>query len=276
MSNAESDHKSGTGTADHSHVIERAGEHVQLGLLLQLSVFAAVGTLLMLLAPEAPWSIKLLLIALVFLTLKRWGGILVLVLVQGDLFLREGRELLVLNGSGGVVFVFVVIAVLMFVARQRLLLQQIARDTIFSLARNLLSSDMTDASQENRRDTGGVILRIFASAIRGLILLFCCTAVARSLLGMLPSNRDLTSNLRDLANIDPQMSMAGVLIISLVAAWVVVSEISWRQMTAAQSRVYLRSAFVKIHYRDLRMIVLRRLRIRRKRIAAIKSQKQQG
>ena len=44
-------------------VYERPGESLQLGLVLQISVFVVVAALLMLLAPEAPWSIRLLIIA---------------------------------------------------------------------------------------------------------------------------------------------------------------------------------------------------------------------
>lgn len=276
MSVSETGYQDQAARPEPAHVFERAGDHVHLGLFVQLSVFAVVGTLLMLLAPEAPWSVKLLLIALVFLTLKRWGGVLVLMLVQTDLFLREGREFPILRGSDGVIFVFVVVAVLMFVARQRLLLQQIARDTLSSLAKSLFTPDTTASPREERDDVGKVVRRTFGAAFRGANLLFCCVAGARILIGILPTNRELTGNLRELAGMDPQMSTAVILGVSLVAAWTVLSEISWRQMTVAQSRMYLRSTFVKDHYRDLRLIVMRRLKIRRQRLAAMSSKKPAG
>ena len=251
-------------------VYERPGESLHLGLVLQISVFVVVAALLMLLAPEAPWSIRLLIIALVMLTLKRWGGVLVLMLVQGDLVLREGRDMAILNGSGGVLFVLVVMAVLMFVARQRELLQQIARSSLLQVAREFLNSD--DAPVESPKEFSVPANRIFSSALRGITLLFGCVVIARVALGMLPTNREVTAGLRDFLDVDPSLTAGALLIVSLFAVWIAVSEISWRQMTAAQARMYLRSAFLKLHYADLRMIVRKRLKVRQQRLTAAKAQ----
>ena len=250
-------------------VYERPGESLHLGLVLQISVFVVVAALLMLLAPEAPWSIRLLIIALVMLTLKRWGGVLVLMLVQGDLVLREGRDMAILNGSGGVLFVLVVMGVLMFVARQRELLQQIARSSLLQVAREFLNSG--EASAESSKEFSIPAARIFSSALRGITLLFGCIVMARVLLGMLPTNREVTAGLRDYIDVDPSLTAGAMLIVSLFAVWIAVSEVSWRQMTAAQARMYLRSAFLKLHYADLRMIVRRRLKVRQQRLTAAKA-----
>ena len=250
-------------------VYERPGESLQLGLLLQISVFVVVAALLMLLAPEAPWSIRLLIIALVMLTLKRWGGVLVLMLVQGDLVLREGRDMAILNGSGGVLFVLVVMAVRMFVARQRELLQQIARSSLLQVAREFLNS--SEAPSESPKEFSIPAGRIFSSALRGITLLFGCVVIARVVLGMLPTNREVTAGLRDFIDVDPSLMAGAMLIVCLFAVWIAVSEVSWRQMTTAQARMYLRSAFLKLHYADLRMIVRRRLKVRQQRLAAAKA-----
>jgi hypothetical protein len=223
----------------------------------------------MLLAPEAPWSIRLLIIALVMLTLKRWGGVLVLMLVQGDLVLREGRDMAILNGSGGVLFVLVVLAVLMFVARQRELLQQIARSSLLQVAREFLNS--SDGPAESPKEFSIPAGRIFSSVLRGITLMFGCVVIARVVLGMLPTNREVTSGLRDYIDVDPSLTAGAMLIVCLFAVWIAVSEVSWRQMTTAQARMYLRSAFLKLHYADLRMIVRRRLKVRQQRLAAAKA-----
>ncbi len=263
---------------DNRHVIEQPGDNLQLGLVLQLSVFAVVGTLLMLLVPEAPWAPKLLIIALVFLTLKRWGGILVLILVQADLFLREGQQFARLNGPGGVLFVFVVVTVLMFVSRHRLLLQQIAKGSIFSLARQIMANPAmpnpdNKSPAEKTTDSSSETTRMLSAGLRGATLIFGVVLVSRLLLGMLPANNELTGNLRELTSQDPELKLATAILISMISGWIVISEIAWRQMSASQSRVYLRSSFLKIHYRDLRMIVMRRLKLRRKRLAAAHSKK---
>jgi hypothetical protein len=55
-----------------------------------------------------------------------------------------------------------------------------------------------------------------------------------------------------------------VLAIALV---VIFWQSEWRQLTPAQARLVLRSAFVSHHYRDLKMIVNRRLKADRKNVA---------
>lgn len=256
-----------------SAVLEGSGVSVHLGLLLQLVVFGAVGLLLMLLAPEAPWSIKLLIIGMVFLTLKRWGGVIVLLLVQADLYFRESQPFSALQGIWGVYFVLLVLMVLMLVARHRLLLRQNARESVFRLIKDLLLSSELPRSTVESAGPGFLTTRMISSGFRGTTLLLCCVIAARILLSFVPRPRELTENLRGLIDADPSITMGAILIVSIVASWIVASEISWRQMTPAQARVYLRSNFLRYHYRDLRMIVVRRIRRRMKRIAASKAGK---
>ena len=246
---------------------ERPGYNPAVNLLLQLSVFVIVGALLLVLAPEGPWSIRLLLIALVFVTLKRWAGVLVLMMVQGDLLLREGRSISPMNSFEAVLFVTVVVGVLMFVARSRRRLIEAARGSMIPQLTAMLSGPESEVNVSPPESAGVVAGRLLAAATRGLLMIVGCITLARVILARLPKNRDLNGSLRQVVNLDPSMAAGAILIVSLIAVWAVVSEISWRQMTDAQARMYLRSSFVRAHYRDLRMIVMRRLKQRQKRIA---------
>lgn len=246
---------------------ERPGDNPAVNLLLQLSVFVIVGALLLVLAPEGPWSIRLLLIALVFVTLKRWAGVLVLMMVQGDLLLREGRRISPMNSFEAVLFVTVVVGVLMFVARSRRRLLEAARGSMIPQLTAMLSGPESEVNVSPPESAGVVAGRLLAAATRGLLMIVGCITLARVILARLPKNRDLNGSLRQVVNLDPSMAAGAILIVSLIAVWAVVSEISWRQMTDAQARMYLRSSFVRAHYRDLRMIVMRRLKQRQKRIA---------
>ncbi len=246
---------------------ERPGDNPAVNLLLQLSVFVIVGALLLVLAPEGPWSIRLLLIALVFFTLKRWAGVLVLMMVQGDLLLREGRSISPMNSFEAVLFVTVVVGVLMFVARSRRRLLEAARGSMIPQLTAMLSGPESEVNVSPPEDARVVAGRLLAAATRGLLMIVGCITLARVILARLPKNRDLNGSLRQVVNLDPSMAAGAILIVSLIAVWAVVSEISWRQMTDAQARMYLRSSFVRAHYRDLRMIVMRRLKQRQKRIA---------
>ena len=246
---------------------ERPGDNPAVNLLLQLSVFVIVGALLLVLAPEGPWSIRLLLIALVFVTLKRWAGVLVLMMVQGDLLLREGRSISPMNSFEAVLFVTVVVGVLMFVARSRRRLIEAARGSMIPQLTAMLSGPESEVNVSPPESAGVVAGRLLAAATRGLLMIVGCITLARVILARLPKNRDLNGTLRQVVNLDPSMAAGAILIVSLIAVWAVVAEISWRQMTDAQARMYLRSSFVRAHYRDLRMIVMRRLKQRQKRIA---------
>jgi hypothetical protein len=250
---------------------ERPGDNPAVSLLLQLSVFVIVGALLLVLAPEGPWSIRLLLIALVFVTLKRWAGVLVLMMVQGDLLLREGRSISPMNPFEAVLFVTVVIGVLMFVARSRRRLLEAARGSMIPQLTAMLSGPESEVNVSPPESAGVVAGRLLAAATRGLLMIVGCITLARVILARLPKNRDLNGTLRQVVNLDPSMAAGAILIVSLIAVWAVVSEISWRQMTDAQARMYLRSSFVRAHYRDLRMIVMRRLKQRQKRMAEARS-----
>jgi hypothetical protein len=188
-------------------------------------------------------------------------------MVQGDLLLREGRSISPMNPFEAVLFVTVVVGVLMFVARSRRRLLEAARGSMIPQLTAMLSGPESEVNVSPPESAGVVAGRLLAAATRGLLMIVGCVTLARVILARLPKNRDLNGSLRQVVNLDPSMAAGAILIVSLIAVWAVVSEISWRQMTDAQARMYLRSSFVRAHYRDLRMIVMRRLKQRQKRIA---------
>ncbi len=66
---------------------------------------------------------------------------------------------------------------------------------------------------------------------------------------------------------------ATLLVLSLLLV-IVFMEAGWRQMTGAQASLYMRSSFVLDHYRDLRMIVVRRLKSNAKLVSGRGTRKQ--
>ncbi|MFN9717508.1 MAG: hypothetical protein ACK58L_02375 [Planctomycetota bacterium] len=277
----------------HESIIERPGDLVCRGLLLQPAAYAAVGFLMSQLFVPVPLAAKLVLIAGVLLTLRRWGAVMVLVCVQADLFLREGRQFPALRGSDGLVFVLMTAAVLMFISRQRLLLMHLAglslrdllrrwtgRSAIFHAAEDRFPPSNSFAEKSHARENGSAlqllvenvyasatsIVPLIPAALRGLTVLLACVTVARFLLSRIPTNPELTEQLRDMVNADPTLSSAALLFMMVLAVWVVISEIHWRQLTPEQARMYLRSELLREAYPDLRMFVIRRIRRRQKRI----------
>lgn len=240
----------------------------QSGVVSLGSVLVISGMLLSMLFPHIPWTVRLLAVAVIFLSLRHWAGILVLVTVQLDLLAREGRMMAPLAGPSGLLYAFCVAAVLMFIARQRDALQEISRKDIRKLIRGWMVGDprpKAGASPEADADPVDGFLRMFASALRGLLLLLICATLARSVLDRLPRGRAFSLQLRDFIVDNPELTGVSLLLVGVIATVLVLTEIGWRQMTAAQGRVYLRSALLKQMYRDLRMITMHRIRLRQKK-----------
>ena len=67
-------------------VLPPTRETSQFGGLLIVSVIASAAGILFLLAPDMGWPLRIFLTAMILLTLKYWGGVLILVAVQADFF----------------------------------------------------------------------------------------------------------------------------------------------------------------------------------------------
>jgi hypothetical protein len=241
--------------------------NVQSGFLSLGAVLVISGMLLSLLFPHVPWTVRLLAAAVIFLSLRHWGGILVLVAVQLDLLAREGRLMNHLAGPSGLLYAFCVVAVLMFIARHRDALQEISRKDVRKLIRGYFSGSPEQksvAGRETETDPIDGFLRVLASALRGLLLLLACATIARFVLDRVPRGRAFSLQLRDFVVANPELTGVSLLLVGVIATVLVLTEIGWRQMTAAQGRVYLRSALLKQMYRDLRMVTIQRIRLRQK------------
>lgn len=241
--------------------------NVQSGFISLGAVLVISGMLLSMLFPHIPWTVRLLAVAVIFLSLRHWGGILVLVAVQLDLLAREGRLINPLAGPSGLLYAFCVAAVLMFIARHREALQEISRRDIRKLIGGLVSGSPEQksvAGKEAETDPVDGFLRMLASALRGLLLLLACATAARFVLDRVPRGRAFSLQLRDFIVANPELTGVSLLLVGVIATVLVLTEIGWRQMTAAQGRVYLRSALLKQMYRDLRMVTIQRIRLRQK------------
>lgn len=238
-------------------------ETSQFGGLMVVSVVAASAGMLFLLAPSLGLPLRLFLAAIILLTLKYWGCVLILLSVQVDLFLREPPRSAAFQGVIGLFTVFLVVALLMFINRNRDLLRHAASrplTAIFayigSMLRGEISYDSGKAVQE--------IPRIVGATIRGIAMLFGSVFVARILLSTLPTRRSFNQDLREWMLNDNFVQQCSLLLGCIVATWILLNEISWRQLTRDQSRLYLRSVLLLIHHTDLRMIIRGRLKLRRK------------
>ena len=139
---------------------------------------------------------------------------------------------------------------LMFINRNRNLLQQAAKRPIssfFAMVVAVLRAEVTIDSGKAVRE----IPRMMGAAIRGVAILMGTIFVSRILLGTFPTPQTFNQNLRDWMINDDFIRGWAFLLASMVALWIVCSEVAWRQMTRDQARIYLRSVLLLSHHADL-------------------------
>lgn len=242
-------------------VLPPTRETSQFGGLLIVFVIASAAGILFLLAPDMGWPLRIFLTAMILLTLKHWGSVMVLVAVQADLFFRELPRSAALQGATGLLTVFLIVALLMFINRNRELLKLAASrplssilGLIVSVFRGEIAFDAGKAVRE--------IPRMLGATVRAIALLVGCVFVSRILLSTFPNRRTLNEDLRGWMLDESSVLQCSLLLTGVIAVWVVCNEISWRQLTRDQTRLYLRSVFLTIHHADLKMIVRGRLKQR--------------
>ena len=242
--------------------LERSAEISQFSAVSIGSVIASAAALLFLVAPDLGLPLRIFMIAVVLLSLRFWGGVLVLVAVQADLFFREPRRGDAFGGLVGFLTVFLILALLMFVNRNRNLLQRAAKRPISAF----FATVSAVFRGEGAFDSGKAVReipRLMGGAIRGVAILMGTVFVSRILLSTLPTPQTFNQNLREWIANDAFIPACSFLLGSIVAIWIVCNEVAWRQMTRDQARIYLRSVLLLSHHADLRMIVRGRLKSRR-------------
>lgn len=244
-------------------VLEPTHETSQFGGLLIISVLASAAGMLFLLAPHLGWPLRFFLTAIILLTMKYWGSVMVLIAVQADLFFREPPRSANFQGATGLLAVFLIVTLLMFINRNRELLKHAASrplSSIFGLIVSAFKGEIVfDSSKAVRQ-----IPQMLGAIIRAIALLVGCVFVSQILLNTLPNRRTFNEDLRRWMLDQTSVLQCSLLLSGIIAAWIVCHEIFWRQLTRDQSRLYLRSVFLTIHHADLRMIVRGRVHLRQK------------
>ena len=293
--NWESEERSGAATVSAS--AERAGGYGDLrrpllnGLVIQiLTSTLTAGIVMTLFSSEVMWSVLLLILAAVILSIRHWGGLLLLILVQADLFVSEDRYAMKMPLMDAMLYSFGILAAVMFLSRQRHILQEFSERPLFRLLTRRGPAESSEQpgverewpaaepqTQHPSLGEGSVAgyfeiseqrLRHLSSALRGLSVLAICTLAATLLIGAVPRGATLAQDLRAAADADPGMRAASLLLTTIVAILLVAGELTWRQMTPAQANIFQRSQLLQILFSDLRLIVKQRIRVRQNRFAA--------
>ena len=251
--------------------------------LLCMTLSASV--VLNLFSPDVQWSVLLVMLAVVILSLRHLGGLLILCLVQADLVLTEGRFSSAMQPAESLTYTFFILAVVMFIGRQRHTLQELSQASLFRILAPGSPPGPPGAAEpdpvpdrslqmllkrlsEHRQQLLRRLLKRLNRAMRGALLLAVCSTVATCLVTWLPRGPVLVRELRTAESLDPDMRWAALLVTGIVAIALVAGELSWRRMTTTQARISQRSQLLSVFYRDLRMIVRQKIRVRQKRYLA--------
>ena len=134
-----------------------------------------------------------------------------------------------------------------------------------------LDDQPTSANSETRETTSNWVQFLTTQFIIWMLVIF----VGMLALLRLPISVTVRSEwFRSAVENDFIVWPGATLLIFTLLLIIVFMEAGWRQMTIAQSRLYLRTSFVLDHYRDLRMIVLRQLKRTKKLASKTTPQKQ--
>ncbi|MEZ6061431.1 MAG: hypothetical protein R3C19_13890 [Planctomycetaceae bacterium] len=225
-----------------------------VGLLYSLSAFSGPplgGSIL-----EIP--LKLLFLAMVVLTLKNGISGVLLFLMLVDLFFREPQRL---RGAdlGAVYDASLAMLLLLSTARFR----TVARSTGLPGLRSLLKAYFAGRHSPGRSTSTVSLDAAFACGTKAVV----CVLSAWMFLSLIPSDTDAMATFR----LRPNLLRAIIVALILTAVWLIgsitLNHLAWRTLSPAQARIYLRGVFLHWNHRDLRMIVLRKLKHRRRSAA---------
>ncbi|MGB4739469.1 MAG: hypothetical protein WBH50_14825, partial [Fuerstiella sp.] len=110
----------------------------------------------------------------------------------------------------------------------------------------------------------------FWHTLRTGAVIFLCGTAAWFLMLFVPVGKS-TVGLSSLREFSLQPSGYRLLMLGLsffaayLVIWIFVSWLAWRRITPSQASVFLRSVFVNYYHRDLRMFILKRMKLRKAR-----------
>lgn len=217
---------------------------------------------------ELSLPIQLVFLAMVLLSANRWTGLFLLAAVQLHLFFAEPGRRSSIQHPGELLYVLATLGLLMFGSRFATL-QEAGRLSLFAVVRSvwkfLTSRDVLESTPLSTavwKSLLGILNNLFIRTSMLLVIMFGSF--------WLLSSMEISGNLRDWAEQLPggerQARPSPWFMVAIAAVFIVLFELAWRQKTAVQAAMYLRSLLLQDLYPEFRMILSRRMQLRRKQL----------
>ena len=222
---------------------------------------------------DVSFALGLILIGIFALTLKRWTGAAILLFSQIVLLNAEPQNNRQQVIEFGIVWVALPILLIVAVSRFRTIQERQSQSVLRSLAALTSASSVPLNPNAARSVLKNFRLAMF-DTLRTCVLLMACGLVALLVMKMVPI-REVDIGFNTIREYRLKTSGYRLLLLGLtmfavyLLTWIGVSEIVWRMLSPRQASIYLRSVFINYYHRDIRMIILRRMKLRRARSRTI-------
>ena len=215
---------------------------------------------------DVSFALGLILLGIFALTLKRWTGAGLLLFSQIVLLNVETQNNRQQSIELGIVWVVLPILLILAVSRFRTIQERQSQ----SVLRTLAALTSAKSVPPNAKAVSSV-LRNFRLAmldtLRTCVVLIVCGLAALLVMKMVPI-REVDIGFNTIR--EYRLLLLGLTILAVyLVTWIGVSEIIWRMLSPRQASIYLRSVFINYYHRDIRMIILRRMKLRRARSRTI-------
>lgn len=258
----------------------RSPSDAQVSLLVPVLALASAGFAMFQLFPILPLSTRMMLMALCIISLRLWGGLMLLAAAALDLYLREPTRSGPFDATDSVTWVLLIAAVAVLGYRQRPRLQKLSNRSIRSLIRDLrgdvqpredvaAESDAGFDNSGNRpqeQDFIEKLLEACMSGMRAMLVLLGIIVSSALLLDFLPRGGRLARSIRTITATDPDLAGIALLAVIVIAGLLIIGELTWRQLTPAQARMFLRTLRLTLLFEEQRNLAQQNLKERLRRV----------
>ncbi|MEZ6130920.1 MAG: hypothetical protein R3C59_19800 [Planctomycetaceae bacterium] len=223
--------------------------------------------------------LRLIFLAVLVLTLNRWTAAVLLGLIQVQLLFLEPPAVGVIAHIGGFLWIMLTLLLVLVVSRYRTL-QDRTHSAGFAAIRHLFGHGLNRSRTEAEHEWFN-LLTALKNLLSGVLKIAVCATVAAVVLNAFPVNPVPGERLYTYREFSLIPSGYRLIRLSLtlfavfLVSWIVINESVWRRLSPRQASVYLRSTFLNWVHRDLRMVILKRMKIRRAKARKVPSMSRQ-